>query len=268
MDDLQHDLAHDDFSDRRTLQGIKDEAEMQRTLARRIREKANSAYLVTREEEVADGNRTDIRLSTTNGDQKAVIEVKIADKRWTLTDLERALREQLVGKYLRHANCKAGCLLLTCHGKEKYWIHPETRKQVKFSGIIKFLNDKARTLQSEKMMSVSRYSASTLPIPSPIILILKKEWRKPKISSAAIAIRCTSCPSDGNLSGLKLETCWNCMTAFLRWTAAQQGYVTMAYYNPLWRGHGSYTPTRIIPSHRHGGGIHGWYPSQSSILRW
>ena len=150
LDDLQHDLAHDDFSDRRTLQGIKDEAEMQRTLARRIREQANSAYLVTREEEVVDGKRTDIRLSTTNGDQKAVIEVKIADKRWTLTDLERALREQLVGKYLRHANCKAGCLLLTCHGKEKYWIHPETRKQVKFSGIIKFLNDKARTLQSEK----------------------------------------------------------------------------------------------------------------------
>ena len=150
LDDLQHDLAHDDFSDRRTLQRIKEEPEMQRTLARRIKEKSNGAYLVTREEEVVDRKRTDIRLSTTNGDQKAVVEVKIADKRWTLTDFERALREQLVGKYLRHTNCKAGCLLLTCHDKEKYWIHPETRKQVKFPGIIKFLNDKARTLQSEK----------------------------------------------------------------------------------------------------------------------
>ncbi len=143
LEDIAHDLAHDDFSGRRTIQKIDNESEMQRTLARRIKEKSNGAYLVTREEEVVDGKRTDIRLSTTNGDQKAVVEVKIADKRWTLTDLERALREQLVGKYLRHANCKAGCLLLTCHDKEKYWIHPETRKQVKFPGIIKFLNDKA-----------------------------------------------------------------------------------------------------------------------------
>ena len=154
LDDLQHGLAHDDFSDRRTLRGIKEEAEMQRTLAWRIREKANGVYLVTREEEVAGGKRTDIRLSTTSGDQKAVIEVKIADTRWTLTDIERALREQLVGKYLRHANCKAGCLLLTCHDKRKYWIHPETRKRISFPGIIKFLNDKARALQSEKQHDV------------------------------------------------------------------------------------------------------------------
>ena len=154
LDDLQHDLAHDDFSDRRTLRGIKDEPEMQRTLARRIRERANSVYLVTREEEVADGNRTDIRLSTANDAAKAVIEVKIADPRWTLTDLERALREQLVGKYLRHANCKAGCLLLTCHDKEKYWIHPATRKRVKFLEIIKFLNDKAQTLQTQNQHDV------------------------------------------------------------------------------------------------------------------
>ena len=127
---------------------------MQRTLARRIRERANSVYLVTREEEVADGNRTDIRLSTANDAAKAVIEVKIADPRWTLTDLERALREQLVGKYLRHANCKAGCLLLTCHDKEKYWIHPATRKRVKFLEIIKFLNDKAQTLQTQNQHDV------------------------------------------------------------------------------------------------------------------
>ena len=149
LDDLQHDLAHDDSSDRRTVQAIDEEAEMQRTLAWRIKEKANGAYLVAREEEVADGKFTDIRLSTTNGPQKAVIEVKIADQRWTLTDLKRALKKQLVDKYLRHANCKAGCLLLTCHDKEKYWLHPETRKRVRFPGIIEFLNTKAQALEAE-----------------------------------------------------------------------------------------------------------------------
>ena len=150
LEDIAHDLAHDDFSDRRTLQSIKDEPEMRRTLARRIKEKSNGAYLVTQEEEVADGNHTDIRLSTADGGPKAVIEVKIADQRWTLTELKQALQNQLVGKYLRHANCKAGCLLLTCHDKEKYWLHPETRKRVKFPEIIEFLNEKAQALQSEK----------------------------------------------------------------------------------------------------------------------
>ena len=109
LDDLQYDLARHDFSDRRTVQRIDAESEMQRTLARRIREKANGTYIVTREEEVADGKRTDIRLLTTNGNQKTVIEVKIVDH-WTLKQLEEALQEQLMGKYLRHANCKAGCL--------------------------------------------------------------------------------------------------------------------------------------------------------------
>ena len=150
LDDLQHDLAHDDLSDRRTLRGIKDESEMQRTLARRIRDKANGVYLVAREEEVADGNRTDIRLSSTRDAAKAVIEVKIADPRWTLTNLEGALRTQLIGKYLRHAECKAGCLLLTCHDKDKYWIHPESRTRVKFPEIIQFLNQRAEALQVQR----------------------------------------------------------------------------------------------------------------------
>ena len=154
LDDLQHDFAHDDFSDRRTVQRIDAESEMQRTLARRIKEKANDAYLVTREEEVADGKRTDIRLSTTKGDQKAVVEVKIADKGWTLTNFVQALRDQLVGKYLRHATCKAGCLLLTYHGRKKHWKHPDTRKQIKFPELVTILKDKAQALEAETQYDV------------------------------------------------------------------------------------------------------------------
>ena len=111
LDDLAHDVAHHDFTDRRTLRTITEEAEMQRTLSWRISASANGAFVVTREDEVADQKRTDIRLSAVKGDQKAVAELKIADARWTLRDLERALRDQLVGQYLRHATCKAGCLL-------------------------------------------------------------------------------------------------------------------------------------------------------------
>ena len=105
---------------------------MQRTLALRISAKANGAYTVTREEEVADGKRTDIRLSAIEVDQKVVAEVKISDNNWSLTDLIHALRNQLVGQYLRHSNCKAGCLLLTYHGRKNYWIHPVTKARLTF----------------------------------------------------------------------------------------------------------------------------------------
>lgn len=148
LGDLAYDLAHDDFTNRTTLRGIGTEPEVQRNLAREIRQRANGAYEVAREEEVADNKHPDIRLSVANRGLKAAIEVKIADN-WTLTKLERALRIQLTGQYLRHPNCRAGCLLLTCHGRKTYWMHPETRKRMKFSELVALLNDKARDVENE-----------------------------------------------------------------------------------------------------------------------
>lgn len=146
--DIDHDLAHDDFSDRRTLRGIDEEPEMQRTLARRMRDRANGLYEVTREEEVADRKRTDIRLLTGNGGQKAVAEVKISDH-WTVKELQEALRGQLVGKYLRHTSCKAGCLLLVYRGKKNYWVHPETNRRIKFAELIRILKEEAQTVEAQ-----------------------------------------------------------------------------------------------------------------------
>lgn len=149
LDDLAHDLIHHDFSDRRTVRCITEEREMQRTLALRIDAKANGAYLVTREDELADARRTDIRLSAVDGGHKAVVEIKIADNGWSLTDLERALRDQLVGQYLRHATSNAGCLLLTYHGRKCFWVHPETRKRMSFSEVVEFLRDRGRVIEKE-----------------------------------------------------------------------------------------------------------------------
>ena len=150
LDDLAHDLAHDDFTNRQTLRGVGTEQEMQRNLARELRQRANGAYKVTREEEVADAKHTDIRLSVANCDLKAVIEVKIADN-WGLAEMERALRNQLAGQYLRHSNCRAGCLLLAYHGRRRNcWAHPENRKiRMPFSELVAHLNDKARDIESE-----------------------------------------------------------------------------------------------------------------------
>ena len=149
LEDLAHDLAHDDFSDWRTVRSITKESEMQRTIASRLRDRTNGVYAVTREEEVADGNRTDIRLVAVGSDQKVAVEVKIADKGWSLKDLEDALRDQLAGRYLRHSNCAAGCLLLTYHGRKRHWIDPVTKERLAFHDVVSLLKEKAKAIEQE-----------------------------------------------------------------------------------------------------------------------
>lgn len=148
--DLQHEIAHDDFTDRRTLQKISLEAEMQRTLARRLRDAARGAYSVSREDEVADLKRTDIRLTTTSGMHRAAIEIKIADKRWSLADFERALETQLVGQYLRDDAGRAGCLLLTFNGDKDFWNEPASGDQLSFEAVCDRLKERAQQLEAQR----------------------------------------------------------------------------------------------------------------------
>ena len=149
LDDLAHDLRHHDFSDRKTVQGITEESEMRRTLAMRLEAKANGAYKVAQEEEVANRKRTDIRLLAATSSYKTVIEIKIADKGWTLKQLVKALQDQLVGQYLRHSDCKSGCLLLTHGGKRKGWRHPDTEKWLTPLEAVDFLRERAARIQAE-----------------------------------------------------------------------------------------------------------------------
>lgn len=150
--DLQHDLSHGDFSDRRTLRTISDEKEMQRTLARRLCDMANQAYSVERESEVADCKEPDIRIIVSN-DLKAAIEIKMAEN-WSLSDLERALRNQLVGQYLRHESCKAGCLLLTCNDQKRRWKDTETKARLCFPDVVEHLKRIAATIEEETAHTV------------------------------------------------------------------------------------------------------------------
>lgn len=114
-------------------------AALDATLARRLEDMAKGAYIVVREEEVADAKKTDIRIASVRGNHRAAIEIKIADKRWSISDFERALRNQLVGQYLRHENCKVGCLLLTYDGSKKYWQRGRTHERLSFQELISHL---------------------------------------------------------------------------------------------------------------------------------
>jgi hypothetical protein len=153
LDDLQHDIAHHKFTIRQTLRSIEQEIEMQRYLAGRLQEKSKGAYTaVEREPEDADRKKPDIRLSAVQeGKQQAAIEIKLAIKaRWSMRDFKQALKNQLVGLYLRHETCRAGCLLLTYNGSQTYWIHPETRKRVYFPELIKELQAAAQKIEAER----------------------------------------------------------------------------------------------------------------------
>ena len=146
MEDINHDLKHGPFSNRRTWQGIHDESEMQRSLAERLEAKANGIYNVVREPELADRKQPDFLLLA--GDLKIAVEVKIADGH-APNQLERALREQLVGRYMRHSSCAAGCLLLTYRGKQTSWKHPVNDESLEFRKVIEFLLDRARAIERE-----------------------------------------------------------------------------------------------------------------------
>jgi len=105
-------------------------------------------YRVSRESEVADSKRPDIHLYAVDGNEKTVIEIKLADN-WTVNELVRALNNQLVGQYLRHESCRSGYLFLSYHGR-KTWRNPDTNKKMSFEDVVNYLKEKALTNQQAK----------------------------------------------------------------------------------------------------------------------
>jgi hypothetical protein len=133
---------------------IHNEEDMQLSLASRLEVRAKGAYIVDRESEVADGKRPDIRLTTMGGEQRGVIEIKVADKRWSQADLEKALRDQVDGLYLRHERCRAGVLLLTYDGTRSSWGRMESEKKLGFTELVVALSEAARKIEAEKEFSI------------------------------------------------------------------------------------------------------------------
>ncbi|RYD85986.1 MAG: hypothetical protein EOP84_00555 [Verrucomicrobiaceae bacterium] len=156
LDDIAHDIAHHNFSDRATLRTIVDEVEMQRVLALRLESIARDCYTITRESEMADLKKNDIQLSILRKNAHVVIEIKLADNNgWSATDFKRFLVTQLRGQYLRHKNCTAGCLLLVYRGEKGFWTHPESNVRMGFKELIAFLNECAEVEVRENNVSPS-----------------------------------------------------------------------------------------------------------------
>jgi hypothetical protein len=145
LDDIEFDLHNHDFDERPALRLIEKEPAMQPVLARKLQDAARGAYVVSREEEVAERKETDVRLAATGFNGRAVIEIKLGDN-WSVNQLEDAISTQLLEQYLRHPDCSAGCLLVTYAGR-KGFKNPDDGKPMEFSAVIERLNAFAQVLE-------------------------------------------------------------------------------------------------------------------------
>ncbi|ENU09368.1 NACHT domain-containing protein [Acinetobacter calcoaceticus] len=114
-------LENGDDSPWRTWQRVEEETEMRNLIASELRKTAQNKYSTSQENELANSQRTDIRLENPRINSPVPIELKILDKNWTGPDLCERLRNQLVGDYLREATSGCGIFLLVAQNTNKRW---------------------------------------------------------------------------------------------------------------------------------------------------
>ena len=135
-------LLLSDASPRALWAEIAEETVMRRAIARELDIQANDMYRVNQEAVTGDEKETDIRLHSIIPDHEAVIELKLANKKYTAKELRNTIKNQLVKKYMAPENRQSGCLLITL-AKDKKWKHPDNDARIDFDTLIGLLRDEA-----------------------------------------------------------------------------------------------------------------------------
>ncbi|HEX3919173.1 MAG TPA: hypothetical protein VHW60_17690, partial [Caulobacteraceae bacterium] len=139
LDDLQLDLLHGDFAQGPTLKALPDETAVQNWIADRLRSEQGRAYSVEREPHVVEEKEPDVRLRAKATDASVAVEIKVAES-WTLRQLEKALTDQLCGRYLRAPGACHGILLLVHqHARPQGWRLPGTKTVLRFDEVVAHL---------------------------------------------------------------------------------------------------------------------------------
>lgn len=145
LDIFEHDILHAEDSPVDALRLLDQETELRRSIAFWLRKADHGVFDFTQEAVVVDENRTDIRFHPRSMTGYATVELK--RETWSVLELERALRDQLVGQYLQHDNCRAGCLLI-CQAKPKRWRHPATNAWMSLKDVVEHLEKMARQVMA------------------------------------------------------------------------------------------------------------------------
>lgn len=113
-----------DASQRALWAKITDEYMLRRAVADEMERLANGAYSVPQESVTGEEKETDIRLESAGYPMGAVIELKVGENDYSVADLRKALRDQLVGRYMAVETRRVGCLMVSLANPAKYWLHP------------------------------------------------------------------------------------------------------------------------------------------------
>jgi hypothetical protein len=127
------------------LEAAEDEDAVQGWIAEQLELRALGRFHVHREAEVAGSKEPDIIVSSISAPCQVAIEVKHVNRRWTVQALDKALRKQLAGDYLRPTSRLHGVFVITLHKKRK-WRHPETNIPMSFNVLLSHLSETASTL--------------------------------------------------------------------------------------------------------------------------
>lgn len=111
--ELYQHLREDDDIKRKTIK----EKYFQKYMLMEMRRLSNKLYSAVREPEVANNKKPDLQIWKQNWCVN--IECKIADN-WQFRDLQKAIDEQLIGKYLKYSKYQYGILLLARIGRKKW----------------------------------------------------------------------------------------------------------------------------------------------------
>ncbi len=157
IEDMQHELLHDDFSQGQTLKQLPSEKEVQKWMAYHLRLKQGRSFSVERDPRVIDEKEPDIRIRANATDASVSLEIKVAES-WSLSELDNALAVQLCG-YLR--SDKYGVLLLV-HQKARLRGWRDTAgNYLTFAEVVDRLRARALAISGESHSS-----------PQPVVAVL------------------------------------------------------------------------------------------------
>jgi hypothetical protein len=154
LSDIQRGLTTDDFSSRALLERAKDEEEVQPWLAEQMLLRARGRFQITRESEIALGDKPDIIVASTVCPFQVAVEIKHGGKGWSGAELENALRVQLGVDYLKPEARRHGVLVITHHHSRR-WQRPDQSKRIEFSELIAWLSGIAATIKQNAVGHIS-----------------------------------------------------------------------------------------------------------------
>ena len=146
LDAFEHDILHAEDRPIEALRLLDQETDLRPFISNWLRGRDRGVFDFTQEAVVKDENRTDLRLHPKSMQGYATVELK--RETWSISQLESALHEQLVGKYLQHERCRVGCLLI-CQGARKRWVNPNGGKMWGLQEVVVHLQLQANDLTSQ-----------------------------------------------------------------------------------------------------------------------